>query len=256
MDSVDTYWSDRAALEWQVELGVTDAIGDVPINRYKVPEKIAATVKTVAAPAVPVQQKPIGAVEQARAMAEAAQDLSALKQAVAAFDQCELKRGARQMVFAQGSPTSDIMVIVEAPGRDEDRLGLPLAGDNATLFGRMFSAIGADADPETGIYVAAPMPWRPTNLPPKPADMAMLLPFLQRHIALAQPKLLVLMGSTACQMLLAKSGVSRLRGNWSEAVGIPAMPMAHPTSLIQTPAGKKDAWADLLAIKSKLESLK
>lgn len=259
MDSVDTYWSDFAALDWQVELGADEAIGDAPVNRYELPQTLS---KPAAAPTPPVPDvtKPekVDAVVEAASMANAASDLEGLRAALGRFEHCAPKRGARNTVFGHGNPAARVMVIGEAPDRDADRAGRPFAGPGEVLLGRMFEAIDLRVDesqPEVSLYLAAPMPWR-APAQPQAQDVAMMKPFLERHIALANPDVLVLMGNTACQMLLSKSGVSRLRGNWVEVLGRPAMPMAHPNSLLQTPAAKREAWADLLNIKKKLDETK
>ena len=102
------------------------------------------------------------------------------------------------------------------------------------------------------VYLTAAFPWSAGSMAPKPVDMATLTPFLERHIALANPDVLILIGNTACQMLLGKAGVSWMRGQWAEVLGRPAMPMVHPAQLMQTPLAKRDAWADLLAVQDKL----
>ena len=257
MDSMDTYWADRAALEWQVELGVTEAILDAPLNRYEVPETVAKPVAASVAkgpPAIPVPVE-VDSVTEARKAADAAPDLSALKAAIGAFDHCDLKRGARNLIFAEGNAAARVMVIGEAPERDEDRAGTVFTGDRRLLLDKMFAAINlgvAHDDVARRVYLTAAFPWSAGSVPPKPADRATLTSFLERHIALANPDVLILMGNTACQMLLGKSGVSRMRGQWAEVLGRPTMPMIHPAQLMQTPLAKRDAWADLLAVQNKL----
>lgn len=254
MDSVDTYWSDRAALEWQVELGATEAMLDAPLNRYEVPEKIAKPVVAArkdAPPPVPVSIE-IDGVAEAKTAAAGAMDLDALRAALDGFAHCELKRGARNLVFAEGDRASKVMVIGEVPERDEDRAGLPFVGDARMLLNNMFAAIGMDVAGQ--VYLASAFPWPAGSAPLAPQDIAMIKPFLERHIALANPDVVVLMGNTACQMLLGKTGVTRLRGQFVEVMGRPAMPMQHPAQLLRNPAQKRDAWADLLALKAKLET--
>ena len=258
MDSVDTYWADRAALEWQVELGATEAMLDAPLNRYEVPEKLAkpaAPAKSDAPPPVPVPQK-VDCVAMAQTAATQASDLPALQAAIAAFDHCDLKRGARNLIFAQGDAASRLMIIAEAPERDEDRAGHPVAGDRRVLLDKMLAAIGMGVthdDPAQRAYLTAAFPWSAGAVPPTADDMATLRPFLERHITLANPDVLILMGNTPCNMLLGQAGVSRLRGKWADVLGRPAMPMMHPAQLMQNPLAKRDAWSDLLAVKAKLK---
>ena len=256
MDSVDTYWSDRAALEWQVELGATEAMLDAPLNRYEVPEKIAKPVAAApkgGPPPVPVAVEVDGAAE-AKIAAAGAADLDGLRAALEGFTHCELKFGARKLVFGDGDPASRVMIIGEVPESDEDRAGLPFVGDVRTLLDKMFAAIDIEITSKT--YLVPAFPWLAETVPPTAKDIAMLTPFLERHIALANPDVVVLMGNTACQMLMGKSGVTRLRGQFVEVMGRPALPMQHPSQLLRNPNQKKDAWADLLALKTKLEGSK
>lgn len=252
MDSVDTYWSDRASLEWQVELGATEAMLDAPLNRYEVPEKIAKPVIKDGPPSIPATVE-IDAVAEAKAAAAGASDLAGLRAALEGFAHCELKHGARKLVFGEGDPASRVMIIGEAPESDEDRAGLPFVGDARALLDKMFAAIDLDIASKT--YLVPAFPWLAETLPPVASDIAMLTPFLERHISLVNPYIVVLMGNTACQMLLGKGGVTRIRGTFVEVMARPAMPMQHPSQLLRNPSHKRDAWADLLALKAKLESL-
>ncbi|MFZ5965272.1 uracil-DNA glycosylase [Thalassococcus sp. BH17M4-6] len=256
MDSELDWHGLRAALDWQVELGVTDTIGETPVNRYEAAAEAVAQVATVAAqaaaapaPARPAQADPVA---DARAAASAAPDLDALRAAMTAYEHCELKRGARNLVFADGTPGARLMLIGEAPGRDEDLQGKPFVGRAGQLLDRMLAAIGLSRD--GGVYITNVLPWRPPqNRDPKPDEIAMLLPFLERHVALADPQVLIVMGNTSCQACFGKRGIMRLRGHWAEAFGRPAMPMLHPAYLLRTPSAKREAWADLLAVQAKLK---
>ena len=149
------------------------------------------------------------------------------------------------------------MIVGEAPGRDEDIEGRPFVGKAGQLLDKMLAAIGLSRtamDPEQAVYITNVLPWRPpSNRTPEPDEIAMLLPFLERHIALADPAFVVLMGNTPCQALLGRSGITRLRGNWVEVLGRPALPMVHPAYLLRMPAAKREAWADLLALKGRLQ---
>jgi DNA polymerase len=263
MDSVDTYWADRALLEWQLELGADEAINETPINRYDLevaPPKPAPNPQagTPARPA-PIVVQDVDTVALANAAAAGASDLTSLQAAITAFDHCHLKKGARKMVFAAGQPDARVMIIGDSPSREEDVAGLPFAGVQGDLLQKMTSAISLtlDADdPAQAVYMTTAMPWRvPGDGLPTAKDLAMMRPFLERHITLANPDVVILMGNTACQMLLGKGGISRLRGKWAEVLGRPAMPMAHPVTLLKTPIAKRDAWADLLEVQAKLRTL-
>ncbi len=195
----------------------------------------------------------------ARDVASAAGDLAALQSALEAFELCELKRGARNTVFADGNPAARVMVIGEAPGRDEDIQGKPFVGRAGQLLDRMLAAIDMgrnEPDADRSVYITNILPWRPPqNRDPRPEEMGMMLPFVHRHIELAEPQMIVLMGNIACQALLGKRGITRLRGNWGEVLGRPALPMFHPAYLLRNPHAKREAWADLLALQARLRAL-
>ncbi len=250
------YYQAKAALEWQIELGADEAIGDQPLNRYElVSEKPKAKPVTKPKPQ-PVKAVEIDAVAVAKAAALAANNLETLKQALADFSHCELKHGARNLVFSGGNPAARLMIIGEAPGRDEDREGHPFAGRAGDLLDKMLAAIDLDrggADPKSSVYTTNILPWRPPqDRDPDPTEIAMLLPFMQRHIELAAPDFIVLMGNIPCLALLGRKGITRLRGTWQTVQGRPALPMFHPAHLLRTPHAKREAWADLLALKVKL----
>jgi len=246
----------KALLDWQIELGATEATGDAPVNRYEeLPPPKPAAVPTVAPPA-PVKPPEVDPVEVSRAAAGAAPDLDSLREALGAYDLCDLKKGAKSLVFADGRAGARVMIIGEAPGRDEDAQGKPFVGRAGKLLDVMFAHIGLSrdsVDAEKALYITNVLPWRPPqNRDPKPEEVAMMLPFLERHVALADPDLLVLMGNHSCQALLGRRGITRLRGNWAEALGKPALPMFHPAYLLRNPHAKREAWHDLLMLQAKL----
>jgi len=243
-----------AALAFQIELGAVEAIGDSPVNRYAEALKPAPVKRAVAEPtAARALADPVAAACEAAA---AALDLAALRAALMAFDLCELKKGARTTVFADGNPMARVLILGDAPGREDDQAGLPFVGDAGQLLDRMFACIGlsrTSPDPAAALYMTNVLPWRlPQNREPSPEEIAMLLPFVERHIALTAPAVIVVMGNTPCQALLGKSGILRLRGQWTEALGRPVLPMTHPAYLLRTPAAKREAWADLLALQDRL----
>lgn len=257
MESTQSYWADRALLEWQVELGALDAVQDLPVNRYEVPaavEKPAKPTKPEAITRGVVAAVEVDAVAAAKQAAAGADTLEALRDAMARFDLCDLKKGARNLVFSDGISGARVMLIGEAPGRDEDREGRPFVGAAGQLLDKMLGAIDmgrtrADAP----VYITNVLPWRPPqNRDPKPEEIAMMKPFLLRHIALAKPEVLVIVGNWSCQALLEKRGITRLRGQWTQAAGLPALPMFHPAYLLRSPAFKREAWADLLSLKKHL----
>lgn len=258
-----------AALLWQMELGADEPVGEAPVDRYDLPD---ATPKPSGAPvaglaaseaaAPPESAASVAAVAtdpiaEAGAMAAAAGSLAALAGAQEAYPYCNLKRGARNFVFADGDARARVMVIGEAPGREEDQEGRPFVGAAGQLLDKMFAAIGLSrtaTDPEAALYITNVLPWRPPqNREPEPAEIAMMLPFLARHVELAGPEIVVLMGNTPCAAALGRRGILRLRGTWTRAFGRSALPMTHPAYLLRTSEAKREAWADLLAIRARLD---
>ncbi|WP_420328604.1 uracil-DNA glycosylase [Mameliella sp.] len=260
MENMDWYAA-KALLEWQLEMGVDEAMLDAPIDRFAAHEAEQEALKAQHAAraaggrgAAPVKAPEVDPVAEARTLAAGAGDLEALQAALSGFDHCPLKRGARNLVFADGVAGARVMLVGEAPGRDEDLQGKPFVGRAGQLLDRMLAAVGLSR--AESVYITNVLPWRPPqNRDPKPDEIAMLLPFLHRHIALADPDLLVIMGNTSCQALLGKRGITRLRGNWTEAAERPALPMLHPAYLLRNPQAKREAWTDLLSLKAKLRAL-
>jgi DNA polymerase len=258
MESALDYWSARALLEWEVELGATEALCEAPVNRYelaaakeKPKAELQAGQKPGAAQPVAPKPKPVDPVAEARKAAATATALPSLRAAMAEYRHCDLKMGARNLVFCDGQPGARVMVIGEAPGREEDLQGKPFVGPAGQLLDRMLDAI--DLARDKNVYITNVLPWRPQqNRDPSPDEIDMMLPFLQRHVELAQPEILVLMGNISCQAVLGKRGITRLRGTWAEAWGKPVMPMFHPAYLLRQPEQKRAAWADLLELKARL----
>jgi DNA polymerase len=246
----------KALLEWQSELGADEAIGDLPVNRYDAPSEMPKpSAPSVSAPA---QVEDFDPVAIARESAHAADDLENLAAIQSDYAHCDLKKGARNFVFADGNPESRVLILGEAPGRDEDIEGRPFVGRAGQLLDRMFAAIGLARTAhrrDEALYITNVIPWRPPqNRDPDPAEIAMMLPFVTRHVELVNPDIVVLMGNTPCDAALGRRGILRLRGSWAEAFGRPAMPMTHPAYLLRNPVAKREAWADLLAIKARLEA--
>jgi DNA polymerase len=255
MESAD-YHQNLALLNWQFELGATEAICDAPVNRYDLPNQLEKPKASVTAPAQtgfvkpPAPEDPVAVAEAAAA---ACNTLDELRAAMTAFQLCELKKGARNLVFSDGIAGARVMLIGEAPGRDEDIAGKPFVGKAGQLLDKMLAAIDMGREnAEAPVYITNVLPWRPPqNRDPKPHEIAMMKPFLMRHIALAKPEILVLIGNWSCQTLMGKRGITRLRGAWTETAGLPALPMFHPAYLLRSPEFKREAWADLLSLKAK-----
>ncbi|MEJ6707848.1 MAG: uracil-DNA glycosylase [Amylibacter sp.] len=257
------------ALDWQIELGADEAIADTPINRYEQAVKPAAGPIPKTGPTSnikPIDIMPLipkveeAAEDIARILAGRCTDLETLRNSLATFDLCSLKKGARNLVFADGNPAARVMIIGDAPTREEDQNGKSFVGRTGQLLDKMFAAIdmdraGTENGPENAIYLTNVMPWRPPqDRDPTPEEIAMMLPFLERHIALANPDILVPMGNIACKAILGKTGITRIRGHWTEAFGKPTLPMFHPAGVLRDPLKKRDCWTDLLALKARLNS--
>jgi DNA polymerase len=266
-----SYHDALAMLDWQIELGADEAILDTPVDRFALTDAPAPARQPVLAAAAPdsaphgkaasPETPDVDAVALAQAAAGAAQDLPALHAALAGFAHCPLSQTAKSLVFADGLAGARVMIVTDAPRRDEDQQGQPLVGDEGVLFDRMMAAIGLSRrhedraeDRRQAVYIAPMLPWRPPqDRPPTSDEVAMLVPFLRRHIDLAAPDILVLMGNHGCQALLDQSGITRLRGQWADIMGRPALAMLHPAHLIRRPQDKALAWADLLALKARLD---
>ncbi len=261
MESALDYHTARALLEWHVELGATEAILDAPLDRYEVPKedpKKKAAAAMPEAPVAPVRKPKIDPVAEAEKAAKAAGDLAALEQAMAQFEHCTLKRGARKMVFADGNPAARVMVLGDAPDRDEDREGKPYMGRAGALFDNMFAALDMGRDvplSKDAVYIVPVVPWRAQRggeVPP--AVLAMMRPFVERHVQLVAPDFIVVMGNAALECVTGKRGISRARGEWQTCFDKPVLPMMSPSDLLRRPAFKREAWADLLSLKAKLDA--
>lgn len=265
----------QALIDWWDEAGIEL---DAPVTRLK---KQAAPAPAPAPRSAPTRQPPppqrtatpaaaiaagFGEPEvqgpSAREIAAKADTLDALESAIREFEGCPLKRTARNTVFARGNRDARIMIIGEAPGRDEDEQGKPFMGPAGHLLDKMFASIGLGED---ALYIANIVNWRPPgNRNPTQDEIATCLPFIERHIALKAPEILVVAGGVAAQSLLREAAsISRLRGQWRDyslknpdgsdsGTNIPCLPLFHPSFLLRQPASKKKAWHDLLALDARL----
>ncbi len=204
-----------------------------------------------ATPAIPDEQ----AVEQARFAAESARSLAELKTALEAFNGCNLKNSARSTVFASGRTESGVMVIGPMPGADDDREGIAFAGRTGQLLDRMLAAIGLAREQ---ILLTNVIPWRPPgNRSPSAPEMDICRPFIERQIALAEPKMLLLLGNFTARFFFGGNDtIHGVRGQWRDVwiAGrqIPAIASLHPQELLTAPINKRLAWNDLLAFKTRL----
>jgi DNA polymerase len=257
-------------LRWYIDAGLDETVGDAAIDRFAasampaaprmvaVPPSPAAFPASAAAPSVQPHSVPSrqGGGTAAHIAAEC-RDLEQLRLALEGFDGLPLKKTALSTVFADGNPAAAVMCVGEAPGQEEDRRGLPFVGRSGKLLDRMLASIGLDRD---SAYITNVLPWRPLdNRKPTPDEVAVCLPFVTRHIELVDPLVLILFGGAAASAILARhDGINRLRGRWFDFSSpglprpVPAMPTFHPAYLLRTPAAKREAWRDLLAVRRRL----
>ncbi|MCU1386486.1 MAG: phage polymerase-related protein [Acidobacteria bacterium] len=253
-----------STLNWLVEAGADEAVADAPVNRLVAKASVAPMPAPVPRVTPPIRAPaPLAldddAIGGAQAAAAAATTLEELRAALEAFDGCSLKRTATNTVFADGVASGGVLLIGEAPGRDEDRIGKPFVGRAGQLLDKMLAAIALDR--KANAYITNVINWRPPdNRDPTPEEAAACLPFLRRHIELAQPKIIILLGAVAARHVTGTTeGIMKLRGRWLEyRVGdrmVPLMPTLHPAYLLRQPAHKKLAWRDLQAVATKMEAL-
>jgi len=260
----------ESLLSFWAESGVDTAIGEATVDR------LAERVRPIRAPAAPApvaeasyaagpsaqaattSPDAAAAIAEARRLAAGAETLEDLKAAIAGFDGCSLKfEGARQAVFARGEPDAPVMVIGEGPGGDEDVQGAPFVGRAGKLLDKMLKAAGI----EGRVFITNTVFWRPPgNRTPTPQEQLVCAPFVERAIALVQPKILLLAGGASAKFMLQRSeGILSLRGRWCDwrsadgAMELPAMPTLHPAFLLRQPAAKKKAWGDLLMLAERLD---
>ena len=199
---------------------------------------------------------PEEAADSARTLAATAESLDALRALLLAFEGCALKATATQLVFGDGDRQARVMLVGEAPGREEDRAGKPFVGRSGQLLNRMLAAIGLE---RAEVYIANVVPWRPPgNRTPTPQETAICKPFIERQIALVDPDVLVCLGGPSAQTLLAqRDGILRLRGKWFDFTThkrtIRALATLHPAYLLRQPTHKKLIWRDLRALKAVLD---
>jgi DNA polymerase len=259
MPAIDPRAAESLLAFW-ADAGVDSTYEDAPVDRTA--ESVAAPRRPASATAIrepaALEVAPSAGIEDARRSAAAAVDLAQLEAAIAAFDGCPLKfAGARQAVFARGAADAPVMVIGEGPGGEEDAQGAPFVGRAGKLLDRMLAAAGL----EGRVFITNTVFWRPPgNRTPSPAEQMVCAPFLERAIALVNPRFLLLAGGASAKSVLQRSeGILAMRGRWFEwkssdqTLEIPAMPTLHPAFLLRQPAAKKRAWEDLLTLVERLD---
>lgn len=270
-----------ALLAFYAEAGVEFMLEDEPVDRFAefelqkqsrasrsaptqaVERDAPAQARASAPPAPPRTSTPIllpdaEAVAEARRLALSARDMAELREAILGFEHCNLKRGAKQTLFASGNPDTGIMIVGAVPGADEDRDGTPFAGKTGELLDRMLTAIGLDRQK---VMLVNALPWRPPgNRSPYAAEMEICKPFLERQIELCSPKAVLILGNFATRYLLdGNAAIHLARGQWRDLKAgdylVPSLPSLHPQDLLLAPANKRLAWQDLLRFRMKLAEL-
>lgn len=248
---------EKELLEWYLAAGVDAFCGNEPFCGIREQKPISAKTETGQRPAITdLAQMSNSACKNARDICAAASTLDELRAAVEAFEGCALKLTSNKTVFGGGNPASKIMIVGEAPGADEDRIGLPFVGRSGQLLDKMLAAIGIDREK---CYITNVLPWRPPgNRTPTSAEVAVCLPFLKRQIELIAPEVIVVLGGSAANSLLDnEEPISRLRGHWLEYKTLKGSPIAviasfHPAYLLRNPGQKAKVWADLLRLRKKM----
>lgn len=262
-------------LEWYICAGVEETCGDVPFamapaEKAVVPKPAAsvlsALVKKPAEP-TPVRQATTGlaqatlnATQNAKDLCASIDSLDELRKAVENFDGCALKLTASHTVFGDGNPQARVVFIGEAPGADEDRIGVPFVGRSGHLLDKMLAAVHMD---RTQYYITNILPWRPPgNRTPLDSEIAVCLPFLKRQLDIINPDFIFTLGGSAANALLdTADSISKMRGRWMEYTksnGQKAMVLAsfHPAYLLRTPGQKAKAWSDVLRLYKQMNSEK
>jgi uracil-DNA glycosylase family 4 len=259
------------ALRWLAEMGAGDVIGETPVNRLKppaAPQPVAppkpAAEGRVQARAATAPTGTLGAPgASAPGPAAACMSLAEIEAALESFDACPLKKTATRLCYADGNPSARVMLVGEAPGRDEDIQGKPFVGRSGQLLDRMLAAVGLSRtaqDRESAVFITNTIFWRPPgNRTPTEAETQMCLPFLLRTIELQKPDVIVCLGATPAHRLTGRSdGILKLRGKWVTANvsgrNIPLLPTLHPAYLLRQPAQKRLAWRDLLSLRQILDA--
>ena len=276
-----------AMLAWQLDMGVDEALLDHPradavslrLDQLlavagKAGDKgVSQTVMGGAAPQLPEAVKmvnptsansggiaPKDKINTDGAALTGITTLADLQSAMAKLDDCLLKHTASNLCFADGNPGARLMIIGEAPGRDEDRMGVPFVGADGQLLDKMIATIGLD---RASVYLTNLLPWRPPgNRSPTDEETAMLLPWLFRHVQLAKPEIVLLLGGAAAKLVLGShDGIMKLRGCWrdvdfGDGVPRPVLASLHPAYLLRSPAQKRLAFEDLLLLAKQLAAVR
>tara|TARA_B100000029_G_scaffold246509_1_gene243447 strand:- start:5238 stop:5942 length:705 start_codon:yes stop_codon:yes gene_type:complete len=202
--------------------------------------------------------KPINRIKTKPRVEEKSEKLDRLKKKLEKIENCELKSYAKNMVFSDGNPESPIMIVGEGPGQKEDELKKPFVGDAGILLNKMLNAINIH---RKNIYITNVVNYRPpNNRKPEPSEISRYSNFLREHISIIDPKILILMGSTAMESLFGeKNKITKERGTWKEIIinqkTYLTMITFHPAYLLRQADQKKYSWFDLKEIRKKIDEL-
>lgn len=265
--------SELATLQWYLDQGIDEILENEPVDRTK-PAVVQIKSPVASAPKSrtdEIRKLPqdtdelmgtAQAITEAKSIVENVGTLEQLREAIDNFDGLSVKKTASNMVFSDGNPEADIMVIGEAPGRDEDIQGKPFVGVSGQLLDKIFAAIdlSRDADvPEQSIYISNILNWRPPgNRTPTESEIDIARPFIEKHISLVKPKIIVMCGAVAAKGLLKQThSISKMRKmfhDYQTPDGYQALAMAtyHPAYLLRTPSQKRAVWQDVLMLQEKL----
>lgn len=257
----------KEVLQFYADAGVDMALDEAPHNRLAAPNHKADPVAVVMQPD-PVQQSAAAApspaftpppaetkshdvyIQEAKTRAASAASLDELRALLTEYEGCGLKKTATNTVFEDGNREARIMLVSEAPGRDEDLQGKPFVGRSGQLLDKILAAVGLD---RTNVYIGNVLPWRPPgNRTPTNAEMELCKPFITRQIELMNPDLLVFLGASSAKNLLETTdGILKLRGKWRSysKAEIPVLPTLHPAYLLRQPAQKRLVWRDFLNLR-------
>lgn len=257
----------KEILNWYIMSGISDICADEPfvVLSTNIPQPVPS-FPTQSAPAqakrpatTVLAQEGAAACKNAEELCKQAQTLDDLKAIVENFEGCALKFSANSTVFGYGNPQAELMLIGEAPGADEDRIGEPFVGRCGQLLTKMLKAINIERE---DCYITNILPWRPPgNRTPTDGEIAVCLPFLKRQIELVKPKIIFLLGGSAANTVLdCNDSISNLRGKCidyttAQSIVIPTISSFHPAYLLRSPAQKAKAWSDLLRLQKKMEIL-
>ena len=240
-----------AALRLQIDWGVDEALEDAPLDRLK-------PTSAVLVPATPTPPSP-GPIMRAKVAAESANTLEALYRTLSAYRECALAATATKLAVADGNPCAGLVLVGEVPGNEEDLAGRPFAGPAGQLLDRMLASVGLTRQ---NLLLANLVPWRPPGgRAPTDQEVQICTQFLWRHLTLLRPHTIVALGALPARTLTGRSDtIRRLRGRW-QAVSVPGLPapistlvMLNPAYVLRTPTAKREAWADLVALRRHLDA--